>query len=203
MPRRRRALIALALAAFATTFASVAYASFHVPTQQKLLNRGCLTAAARIEKLLNEAATTQTRTIETQVRVLKPGKLAGDIVFNPHGTNISVAGDSSAGIHIDFGCGFGMAGGAGNSGEAGLSEGPGLPTRHLASTVHATFTAPGRYTLTFTLDQRGQKIVAHLGAAERAYRKRHPHGHSPPSITWGVGLHFRPNGARPKGATRG
>lgn len=50
---------------------------------------------------------------------------------------------------------------------------------------------PGRYTLTFTLNQKGQRILARLGAEERAYRKRHPHGKHPPTLTWGVGIHYQ------------
>jgi hypothetical protein len=50
---------------------------------------------------------------------------------------------------------------------------------------------PGRYTLTFALNKKGQRILAHLGAEERAYRKRHPHGKRPPTITYGVGIHYQ------------
>ncbi len=205
MLRGRPASIPIALAVVLGVVAiwvSVASASLplKVPRQQTLLNQACGAAKIRIQQMLKDAATTQAPTqattqaptIETQVRVLAPGKLSADIVFNPSGSNINVAADPAA-TGPSFGCGFGESGQRG-SGVATLGEGPGLPTKHLVSVVRETFTHAGRYTLTFKLDRRGEKILARLGAAERAYRKRHPHGHNPPEITWGVGIHYRSNG---------
>lgn len=176
------------------TCVSVASASLplQVPRQEALLNQACGAAKVRIQQMLGDAATKQTLTIHTRVRVLAPGKLSGDIVFNPSGSNIIVAADPAA-AGTTSACGFGESGRSG-PGVATLGEGPGLPTKHLVSVVHETFTHAGRYTLTFKLNQRGQKILARLSAAERAYRKRHPHGHSPPEITWGVGIHYASNG---------
>ncbi len=69
-----------------------------------------------------------------------------------------------------------------------------MPTKHVVSLVRETITQPGRYAITFTLNRSGRKILAQLSAAERAYRKRHTPGQPPPSITWGIGLHFSSGG---------
>jgi hypothetical protein len=176
------------------TCVSVASASLplKVPRQEALLDQACGAAKIQIQQLLNNAAATHAPTVQTRVRVLAPGKLSGDIVFNPSGSNITVAADP-AGRDPNFSCGFGESGRRG-PGVATLGEGPGLPTKHLVSVVRETFTHAGRYTLTFKLDQRGQKILARLGAAERAYRKRHPYGRNQPEITWGVGIHYASDG---------
>ena len=68
--------------------------------------------------------------------------------------------------------------------------GNGIPSKHVVAVVQETFTAPGSYTLTSWLNQKGRRILAGLAAAERRYYKHHPHGHRPPTITWGIGLHF-------------
>jgi hypothetical protein len=60
--------------------------------------------------------------------------------------------------------------------------------------LHETFATPGRYTLTFSLTRLGQKLIARLGAAQRAYRKRHPHGHRPPQIVVSVARGYTPIG---------
>jgi hypothetical protein len=76
--------------------------------------------------------------------------------------------------------------------------GPGVPKRPghtvIVSTLRRTFTAAGRYALTFRLDPKGEQILARLGAADRAYRNRHPHGFRPPSIAFGVSLTYDPAG---------
>ena len=185
-------MIALAVAVSATTGVGLASASIPVQRQQQLLNRGCDAAAMSIQKVLNEAAATPTITIETQVRVLRPGKLVGDIVFKRSGSSISIAADPTTAGSVLFGCGDGFVDSGTNSAES--SVGPELPTHHVVSIARKTLTKPGRYTLTFTINQAGQRILAALRARERAYRQRHPHGHEPPSITWGVGLRYRSDG---------
>ncbi len=138
--------------------------------------------------MMSEAATKQVATIRTHVRLLRPGKLAADIAFNPSGPNISDAADQTAASPLTLACGYSSIGSAYNSG--GGSSGVGIPKRHVVAVVRVTITSPGTYTLTFTLNQRGRKILARVGAADRAYRKSNPHGNRPPTITWGVGIHF-------------
>jgi hypothetical protein len=131
------------------------------------------------------ASNTHVQTIEVQLRVLKPGRLVGDIAFGRPGSSITVASDASAIADAKFNCGHGESAGR-------LGVGPGPAHTRIVSTLHETFTAAGRYTLTFMLGQAGQNILGRLGAAERVYRKRHPHGHQPQSIAWAVGLHYSP-----------
>lgn len=170
-------LVALA---FAASAAVASGGQLHLPPQQNLLDRACSTAATHIKTALNEASTTPTQTVETQLRVLKPGTLEGDLAFARLGSSLTVAADASA---KNFSCGYG-----GEADPFAVGRGPGH--RHIVSTLHEKFAAPGRYTLTFTLNPAGRNILARLGAAERAYRKRHPRGQEPPSIAWGVGLHY-------------
>ena len=73
-----------------------------------------------------------------------------------------------------------------HSGAAGQSR--------VVSTLRDRVTRSGRYRLTFTLNADGRRILAGLGAAERAYRKRHPHGNKPPTIAFGVALSYAPAG---------
>ena len=190
----RRSVIAVGCTAAAALLPGGAYAALHELPQQKLLDRGCTIAAAHIHRALNRVATTPLMTVRTQVRLLRPGKLVADIVFNPSGSNITLARDASAAASVSFACGYALSGTQTSSGEAGTSEGVGLPTMHVVAVVRETITQPGRYALTFTLNQKGQRILAHLGAEERAYRKHHPHGKHPPSITWGVGIHYLTSG---------
>jgi hypothetical protein len=201
MRMRRAVAIAVAVAAAATGLAGAASASsqsppgfLHPPPQLRLLDRGCNAAVPHIENMLNRAWATQILTVQTQVRVLRPGKLTGDIAFNPSGSTITVAADASAARTVAFACGYGVGGNQTGSSSAGLGEGQAIPKKHVVALVRETFTKPGRYTLTFTLNRQGQRILARLGAAERAYRKHNPHGKQPPTITWGIGLHYQPNG---------
>jgi hypothetical protein len=191
----RRKLIVLALTASAamTVGDAYAYPSLQVPRQQTLLDRGCSFAGTRIERLLTQVTPTHVVTIQTQVRLLTPGKLAGDIVFKRSGSTLTVARDAAAG-QASFACGDVHVRGSSGSGQAGVSTDPSVPTKHVASLVGETITQPGRYTLAFTLNRSGRKILDQLRAAERAYRKHHAPGQPPPSITWGIGLDFSASG---------
>jgi hypothetical protein len=44
--------------------------------------------------------------------------------------------------------------------------------------------------LVFRPDARGRHILARLAVADSAYRKHHPHGHSPPEIAFAVALTY-------------
>lgn len=181
MRMRGLAGIAVVLSVAASAFAGVAHASLF-QEQQNLLHQSCRAAVPLIESMLNQAATTRTLSIQTRVQVLWPGELTGDIVFNPSGTTVNAAADQRSIIQEKFRCGhFGSGRG---------HVGTGIPRTHVVAVVQETFTAAGLYTLSFWLNQKGRRILAGLAAAERRYHKRHPHGHRPPTITWGIGLHF-------------
>ena len=38
------------------------------------------------------------------------------------------------------------------------------------------------------------RILARLGARDRAYHRRHPHGHRPPTVAFGVSFRYAPTG---------
>jgi hypothetical protein len=112
--------------------------------------------------------------------VVTRGALTGQIAFNPAGSSISLSGHTPAGTRTAFAC---------NGGQA-APHGLGTGHTHVVATLRRSFTRPGQYTLVFRLDARGRRILARLAAADRAYRKHHPHGHSPPSIAFGVALTY-------------
>lgn len=172
---------AVALVVATIGLAGVAHASLF-QQQQTLMQQSCRTAVPLIEQMLNQAATTRIWSIQTQVQVLWPGSLTGDIVFNPSGPVLHAAGDPPILSRETFRCGH-ISRGPG-------SVGNGIPRQHVVAVVSQTFTAPGLYTLTFWLSQKGRRILAGLAAAEQRYYKHHPHGHRAPTITWGIGLHY-------------
>jgi hypothetical protein len=189
---RRSGVIGLAFAAavLASAFAGLAYGSpAKEPPAGKQLNRACSDTIASIRAVVNEAASKQARSIQSHLVVVTPGELTGTIAFNRSGKSITVTADRggpsrSTVSHSNFACGQGRAG------HPGL--GPGQS--RVVSTLQETFTAPGRYTLTFELNQTGRTILAQLGAAERAYRKHNPHGHQPPTLAYGVDLSYSTSG---------
>jgi hypothetical protein len=181
MRMRGLAGIVVVLVVAVTEWAGVAHASLF-QQQQRLLRQGCRAAVPLIENMLNEAATTRILSIQTQVQVLWPGELTGDIVFNPSGTAVNAAADPRSIVQENFRCGH-ISSGHGRVGAR-------IPRRHVVAVVQATFTSAGLYTLTFWLNQKGRRILAGLAAAERRYHKHHPHRRRPPTITWGIGLHF-------------
>ena len=150
-------------------------------SQNFQLERGCDAAVQRITSVVMHAATAQPDVITAPLRVVTPGTLIGRIAFDPSGSTIHVAADRSA--SEGSGCAVGAIG-------------PGVPKRHghshVVSTLRHSFTAAGTYTLTFDLNAVGRRILARLGAADRAYRERHPHGHMAPSTAFGVSLSYKP-----------
>jgi hypothetical protein len=176
----RRALVAMALAGPAGMFAASASATppgGHV-------DQACTALASAVHKVIRHAGTAQVQTISTQFRAPGPGTLTGEIAFNATGRTITVAADASE-SSSSGGCGVGAAG-------PGIPKGRGR-TR-IVSTLTRTFTSAGRYTITFTLNRMGEKMLARLGGEERAYRTRHPHGAMPPAIAFGVSISYEPAG---------
>jgi hypothetical protein len=185
MEVRRLAPIALALAASLTLFAGVAEGALSQhPLQETQLDRACTAAAAAVEKVIAHASTAQPGTIETTLVVSAPGKLTGRIAFNPAGKTIRVAADRVASTVSGFGCA------QGRTARNGL--GPGRSRQ--VSTLTATFTKPGTYTLTFTLNRVGRMLLAQLATAQKAYAKHHPHGHEKPFLAFGVSLTYESRG---------
>jgi hypothetical protein len=95
-----------------------------------------------------------------------------------------VAADSVSSTHSSFGCA------QGRTARHGL--GPGRSRE--VSTLTATFTKPGTYTLTFRLNRVGRTLLAQLAAAQQAYAKHHPHGHAKPFLAFGVSLSYESSG---------
>jgi hypothetical protein len=179
MRRRLVLIVALVLAASASVASGL---GLQLSPQAKQLSVACDTAGGQIRSAVKDASSAQIQTIETQLKVLKPGRLTGDIAFDASGSNINVASDPSA---SESSCAFGEG-----AGTLGVGQAPGHS--HIVSTLRERFAAPSSYTLTFTFNRTGRRILARLGAAERTYRKHHPRGQDPPSIAWGVGLHYLP-----------
>jgi hypothetical protein len=176
---RRPIALSLGVAASAIVWVSLAHAA--VPRDVAQLGQACNAAAKSIQMVVAHAATTQVQVITAQLKVAAPGTVTGRITFNPSGSMIQVAGDTSTAEAL--GCATGTAS-HGIQGRRGHSQ--------VVSTLRQTLTAPGRYTLTFDLNAAGRRILARLGARQRAYRRHHPHGSRPPSIGFGVGLTYVP-----------
>jgi hypothetical protein len=178
---------ALALVGSAGAFAASAFgtASSSPPAgagQQAQLVRACGATVASIKSALKELPKTRVQTIQSHLEVVTPGTLNGKIAFNLTGSSISLAGDPPAEARAaaaSFGCGQAASGG-------GKGHGP----SHVVSTLHRKFSLPGGYELTFKLNQTGQTMLSKLAAAERAYRLRHPRGHRPPTLAFGVSLTY-------------
>jgi hypothetical protein len=153
------------------------------PAQHRQLLQACDRGASALGHVVAEAATVQIATVHVPLRVIAPGTVTGRMAFNPSGQTIGVG--SGEPPPPGFSCGSG-------AGSSGVPTGPGHS--RLVSTLRRTFTRVGRFTLTFELNAAGRRILARLGAADRAYRQRHPHGGQPPSITYGVGLSYTPAG---------
>jgi len=150
-----------------------------IARQSAALDRACHATVAAAQQALAAAAETQRRTISSSLQVVIPGTVTGEIAFNPSGWSISVGAPQTRGS--SFGCG-----------EATPRHDGGAGQSHAVSTLRDTFRRPGRYALKFTLNATGRRILARLGAEERAYRKRHPHGGRSPTIAFGVALSYAP-----------
>lgn len=175
MRHRRRALMALMLAASAGVFATSASAT----SPGGPVGRACTTLGGAVRTAIDHAASAQVQTITTPFDATTPGTLTGVISFDRTGTTIRVAVDSSTAS--DGGCAEGSAG-------PGVPKGRGRS--RTVSTLHRRFATAGHHTLTFQLNKTGQAMLARVGVEDRAYRKRHPHGVSAPSIAFGVALTY-------------
>jgi hypothetical protein len=170
-------VLVLILPALAATATAASALQLHFPPQENHLLAACDTAAMNITSAVSDASRTQVQTITTELRVLKPGRLAGDIVFGRPGSNVTLRPGAGQADRWKFSCGHGES-------EGRVGAGPGPAPGQVVSTLNETLAACGRYTLTFTLDQAGRNVLARIGAAER--RKR------PASIAWAIALHYSP-----------
>jgi hypothetical protein len=175
---RRPIALAFAVAASAVMLAGVAYGST-VPwsRQDKQLVRACVATRRSTIKAMNEAGSPPASTIESSLDVVTPLVLWARVYFGSNGT-VTVNGDSFAGC----------------SRPVTRARALGPERARIVAALHETFATPGRYTLTFVLTRPGQKLMARLGAAQRAYRRRHPRGHQPPQIVVSVALGYAPIG---------
>jgi len=94
MRRRLGLLVALVLAASASVASRF---GLHLSPQAKQLSAACETAANNLETAVADASSTQTQMIQTRLRVLRPGRVVGDIAFDATGSSITVAADASEG----------------------------------------------------------------------------------------------------------
>jgi hypothetical protein len=170
-------LLVLIGAVFAASATVASGLQLHFPPQENRLLAACDMAATNIFSAVSDASTTQVQTIETELRVLKPGRLAGEITFGRPGSSITLRPGAAQSDRWKFNCGHGES-------EGRVGAGPGPAHGRGVSTLHETFAAPGRYTLTFALDQVGRNVLARLGAAER--------GKQSVSIAWAIALHYSP-----------
>lgn len=164
----------VAFAASAGTFAASASAT----SPDASVQRSCTALLGAVQRVVLHASTTQVAAITGNFEAMTPGTLTGVISFDRTGTTIKVAADPST---ASQGCAAG-------------STGPGVPKARgrsrIVSTLHRKFATAGRHTLTFHLNKTGQAMLAGLGAQDRAYRKRHPHGFRAPSMAFGVALSY-------------
>jgi hypothetical protein len=174
MRRGRLAAVLVAFAASAGTFAASASAT----SPDAGLQRSCTALLGAVQRVVLHASTTHVATITGHFEAITPGRLTGVISFDRTGTTISVAADPST---ASQGCAAG-------------STGPGVPKSRgrsrIVSTLHRKFATAGRHTLTFQLNKTGQAMLTRVGAGDRAYRKRHPHGFRAPSMAFGVSLSY-------------
>jgi hypothetical protein len=178
---RRPIALILVLAASATVCVSLAYGG--VPPEVKQFQQACSAAATSIRQVMAHSATAQVRVITAPLTLPAPGTVTGHIALNPSGSTIHVAGDTSQVESV--GC-------------ATATVVPGVNHRRghslIVSDLRQTFATAGRHTLTFALDATGRRILARLGAKQRAYRMRHPNGRRLPTISFGVALTYRVSG---------
>jgi hypothetical protein len=176
---RRLIAVALVVAASAAVFANLAWA--RSGGAQADFNRACDATLGSLRAVVDDVATRQVRTIAVRLQLPRPGVVIGAIAFNPTGSELAVARDAS-----DRRSGFavGCAGGS-----SSLRPGRSYEVSTLRKRLE-----PGTFTLTFKLNATGRRILARLGARDRAYRDRHPHGQRPPTIAFGVGLGYTPTG---------
>ncbi|MBV8948545.1 MAG: hypothetical protein JO286_03190 [Solirubrobacterales bacterium] len=167
------------LATIVVLLVGAAPGSTPIGRQSVALDRACHATMAAVRQAMTGAAARQQRAISSHLQVVVPGIVTGEIAFNASGWSISVGAPQTQGS--SFGCG-----------EATARHGGGAGQSHVVTTLSDRFTRSGDYTLTFTLNATGRRILARLGAEERAYYRRHPHGSEPPTIAFGVGLSYAP-----------
>lgn len=182
------ALAALLLTVAAGALAGSASGTPSKPgaNQEVQLDRACHETVAAVQQAVKDAPNGTVRSISSHLQVVTPGVLNGKIAFNASGKQISFAGGRARDAAATFGCGEATAHGSRSVAGSGGSR--------VVATLHRRFTKPGRYELTFTLNQAGETILARLAASDNAYFKQHPHGQHPPTLAFGVALTYSPAG---------
>jgi hypothetical protein len=175
----KRGLMSLAVAVAALALVAVAYGATPWTQQDAQLRQTCITARTNIASAMDQTTGTPPRTIKSSLDVLTPLQLWGRVYFGSRGT-VSVGGGQS------------FAACSRSVSPPVQAVGPGVV--RIVASLHETFSQPGRYTLKFTLSSLGRQVMSELRAAQRTYRKRHPHGHKPPEIVFSVALGYTPTG---------
>jgi hypothetical protein len=177
---RRLAAIGLALVALAVVVVRSAAAGTPGGPVEAALFRACDATLASVRTVVHNAMRSPDQTIVSEVRLPRPGTVAGTVSFDPSGQEVQVASDPAP-----YALGAACSGGK----ETG---GPGRS--RVVSTLREQLGKAGTYTLTFKLNFVGRRILARLGGRQRAYAKHHPHKLRPPSLAYGVGLSYSPTG---------
>jgi hypothetical protein len=188
IPRQSPAALAVALllAASAGVLAgpasgTPANSAGHSRQQQRQLDQACRETVASVQQTV-KAQGESVGAIHSHLQVVTPGRLTGQIEFKLSGAQASAAGPRARVAAMSFGCGQASA----------RIAGPGTGGSRVVSTLHRTFKKPGRYELSFTLNNTGRQLLAQLAAADRTYFKQHPQGQHPPSLAYAVALMYTP-----------
>lgn len=173
-----------AVAAFLLLAASASAASLTPgQQQQRQVDHACLETLANVQQAVQRAPDARITAIHSHLQVVIPGRLTGQIEFSAVRGQISLVRRRAASAPIaTLGCDYAAAHPAATA------------AYRVVSTVHRQFTQPGRYELTFTLNSAGRQILGRLAAADHAYYEQHPHGQSPPTLSFGATLTYTPAG---------
>jgi hypothetical protein len=113
--------------------------------------------------------------------VAAPGKLEATVLSGAAGGPAATA-PGTLGCETVF-----SAGGAGTASVGGAAQ-----TITVARLSQA-FIVSGKLTLHIPLTVAGRKLIKKLHAADSAYRRKHPHGHSAPSARFKLMLYYTPS----------
>jgi hypothetical protein len=158
------------------------------PLETKPVEHACAALQRGVQAAFNHAATTQVAVIPIRFRVVTPGRLTGEITSLGFGTRSIPVG------HVRS-----LPGSAASC--LGSWGGPGTQRARVISWVGRRFSHPGLYTVHFALNHVGRRLLAQLGAKERAYRQRYPQGDAPPTMWFGIVLTYVSPEARPPRAS--
>ena len=113
--------------------------------------------------------------------VATPGKLEATVLSGAAGGNPATA-PGTLGCETVF-----SAGGAGTASVGGAAQ------TITVARLSQVFIVSGKLTLHIPLTVAGRKLIKKLHAADSAYHRQHPHGHSAPSARFKLMLYYTPS----------